>query len=394
MYLDDRRRRHRLRDARPDRPDRPAAGRVVQQAAARRRGQPDSPFDPGGDPGRPFGAPLLVWTVEGDGAVLAIASTPDLPADLTSVDGPGDGHDRGHAGPDRRRPGRRRPRRRRAGDGLGQRRAADDRRRLAARRADPARSRCSSAPSPSAAGSRRRSRRPAAARSSSPPTRRTSCGRRCRSSRRTRASRWRRTATPRGTGPRSGASTASRSGCAGCSRTCSGSRASTRPGAQPRHEPVDLGILAAQAADRFAAVAETRHLDPGSVHAPDEPVVIAASAELVDRLIGVLVDNACKYAPEGGTVDVTVASRAAARRVTVDDSGPGHPRGRAPAHLRPLPPLGLDVDGGGRRGPGPRDRRRDRAGDRRTLGRRLGAGRWRPVLRELGAGVAGLRRGR
>ena len=26
--------------------------------------EPDSPFDPGGDPDRPFGAPLLVWTVE------------------------------------------------------------------------------------------------------------------------------------------------------------------------------------------------------------------------------------------------------------------------------------------------------------------------------------------
>ncbi len=50
--------------------------------------QPDSPFDPGGDPNRPFGAPLLVWTVEGDGSVLATASTPDLPADLATVAGP------------------------------------------------------------------------------------------------------------------------------------------------------------------------------------------------------------------------------------------------------------------------------------------------------------------
>ena len=42
------------------------------------------------------------------------------------------------------------------------------------------------------------------------------------------ASRWRRIATSRGTERRSRASTASRSGCAGCSRTCCGSPASTR----------------------------------------------------------------------------------------------------------------------------------------------------------------------
>ena len=89
-------------------------------------------------------------------------------------------------------------------------------------------------------------------------------------------------------------------------------------------EPVDLGVLAAQAADRFAAVAERRAIRL-SVHARDESVVITAPAELVDRLIGVLVDNACKYAPEGGAVEVTVARDGARAVVTVDDSGPGIP---------------------------------------------------------------------
>ncbi len=89
-------------------------------------------------------------------------------------------------------------------------------------------------------------------------------------------------------------------------------------------EPVDLGVLAAQAADRFAAVAETRRLAL-AVHPPDEAVVIAASADLVDRLIGVLLDNACKYAPEGGRVDLTVAADGGRASVTVDDSGPGIP---------------------------------------------------------------------
>jgi signal transduction histidine kinase len=86
--------------------------------------------------------------------------------------------------------------------------------------------------------------------------------------------------------------------------------------------PVDLGTLARQAADRFAVVAETRQLRL-AVHAPVEGVVVAASAELVDRLVGVLLDNACKYVPEGGSVDVTVAVDGARASLTVDDSGPG-----------------------------------------------------------------------
>jgi len=86
--------------------------------------------------------------------------------------------------------------------------------------------------------------------------------------------------------------------------------------------PLDLGTLARQAADRFSVVAETRRLRL-AVHAPEDGAVITASAELVDRLIGVLLDNACKYAPEDGSVDVTVAVDGARASVTVDDSGPG-----------------------------------------------------------------------
>ena len=87
-------------------------------------------------------------------------------------------------------------------------------------------------------------------------------------------------------------------------------------------EPVDLGVLAAQAADRFAAVAETRRLRL-AVNVPATQVLVAASPDLLDRLIGVLLDNACKYAPEEGTVDVTVVAEGSRATVTVDDSGPG-----------------------------------------------------------------------
>jgi len=92
----------------------------------------------------------------------------------------------------------------------------------------------------------------------------------------------------------------------------------------PSAGPIDLGVLATQAVDRFSVVAETRQLRL-AVHTGGESVVIAASAELVDRLIGVLVDNACKYSPDGGSVDVTVGLEAGRAFVAVDDSGPGIP---------------------------------------------------------------------
>ena len=89
-------------------------------------------------------------------------------------------------------------------------------------------------------------------------------------------------------------------------------------------EPVDLGLLVSQAADRFAAVAETRRLQL-TVGVPPAQVLVTAPPDLVDRLVGVLVDNACKYAPEDGSVMVTVAADGNRATLTVDDSGSGIP---------------------------------------------------------------------
>lgn len=92
----------------------------------------------------------------------------------------------------------------------------------------------------------------------------------------------------------------------------------------PNIEPVDLAVLLAQTVDRFGPIAETRHLTI-SIHAPADGAVIAAPSEWLDRLLGVLLDNACKYAPEGGRVDATVTVDGSRVALTVDDSGPGIP---------------------------------------------------------------------
>jgi signal transduction histidine kinase len=94
--------------------------------------------------------------------------------------------------------------------------------------------------------------------------------------------------------------------------------------ARPRDEAVDLGVLARQAVDRFEAVAASRQV---AIRAsvPAGGVSIAAPAEWVDQLLGVLLDNACRYAPAGGHVDVRVAAQAGRAAVTVEDDGPGIP---------------------------------------------------------------------
>ena len=97
-------------------------------------------------------------------------------------------------------------------------------------------------------------------------------------------------------------------------------------GGQPDAEPVDVGVLAAQTADRFGAVAEARHqkLTVNAATGTDGSIV-TAPPEWLDRLLGVLLDNACKYSPEGGAISVSVAGEGRRVRLTVDDSGPGIP---------------------------------------------------------------------
>jgi len=71
-------------------------------------------------------------------------------------------------------------------------------------------------------------------------------------------------------------------------------------------EPVDVGVLAEQAADRFAPVAEAKRLSL-DVRTDPQGAIVAAPPDWLDRLLGVLLDNACKYSPHGGIVRIAVA---------------------------------------------------------------------------------------
>ena len=92
-------------------------------------------------------------------------------------------------------------------------------------------------------------------------------------------------------------------------------------------EPVDVGVMAQQAVDRFTAVAEARQQRLG-IRITGDSQVIAASPEWLDHLVGVLLDNACKYTPDGGSIDVRVTVEGNQVALVVDDSGPGIPKER------------------------------------------------------------------
>ena len=105
-------------------------------------------------------------------------------------------------------------------------------------------------------------------------------------------------------------------------------------GGLPAAEPVYLRVLAAQTADRFGAVAETRGQRLEVLEGSSEAyagsaagdAIVTAPPEWLDRLVGILLDNACKYSPQGGSVTIGVVAEGRRVRLTVADSGPGIPQ--------------------------------------------------------------------
>ena len=56
---------------------------------------------------------------------------------------------------------------------------------------------------------------------------------------------------------------------------------------------------------------------------PLQPTVVVGDRELVTEAIGNLLDNALKFAPEGGIVDVRLIQQGACTLIRISDSGPG-----------------------------------------------------------------------
>jgi two-component system OmpR family sensor kinase len=88
-------------------------------------------------------------------------------------------------------------------------------------------------------------------------------------------------------------------------------------------QPLDLATLARRAVADLIGVAQAKNIDLGLQRA--DAAIIEGQPDALMILLRNLVDNAIKYTPSGGTVDVSVVHDNGAVVVTVEDSGPGIP---------------------------------------------------------------------
>ena len=92
---------------------------------------------------------------------------------------------------------------------------------------------------------------------------------------------------------------------------------------------VDVAAVAAACTERFGAVSERRGVSLSFVDDGGRCIVLAR-AEDIDRLTGVLVDNACKHAGTSGRVEVRVHASGTRVGLEVNDSGSGIPEDQVP----------------------------------------------------------------
>jgi len=88
-------------------------------------------------------------------------------------------------------------------------------------------------------------------------------------------------------------------------------------------EPVNLVSAAVRCSQRFQALATSQEISLTFKSTEEASATIQASSELVDRLLGVLVDNAIKFAGRDGQVEISVLANAERVTLRVDDSGSG-----------------------------------------------------------------------
>jgi two-component system OmpR family sensor kinase len=91
-------------------------------------------------------------------------------------------------------------------------------------------------------------------------------------------------------------------------------------------EVVELEELARQAVSELLPTAHAKRIDLGLAERSDSaPVEVTTVRDSLHLIVRNLVDNAIKYTPAGGRVDIAIGRDAAATWLAVEDSGPGIP---------------------------------------------------------------------
>jgi signal transduction histidine kinase len=101
---------------------------------------------------------------------------------------------------------------------------------------------------------------------------------------------------------------------------------------QLRREPVRLSEVAARAVDLYRDVAEAKGVTLTFAHSTGgaEEVVVTADRTRLEQVAANLIDNAVKYTPTGGRVEIDVRRAGDVAVLSVHDTGPGIPADELP----------------------------------------------------------------
>ena len=85
--------------------------------------------------------------------------------------------------------------------------------------------------------------------------------------------------------------------------------------------PVELSDLVTSVIADFLPLADARHQDLGLVRS--DRAFVLGDADDLRVLLGNLLDNACRYSPDGGTIDIAVKALGGEVILEIQDNGPG-----------------------------------------------------------------------